>query len=136
VLQLCLIVLTSFSIMLAPISRYKGMIFGAQPPTVNFRVKMVSINWISIVLNCAAAIFHCTRLLSEILVFSSSIIRLGSMTEVRLPSPPPPIANFGLETVLNNWVSIVLNCAAAIFDRTRLLSEIWASPFNLFTRGQ
>ena len=57
------------------------------------------------------------------------------MTEIRLPSPPspPPIANFGLETVLNNLVSIVLSCAAAIFDRTRLLSEIWTSPFNMYT---
>jgi len=36
----------------------------------------------------------------------------------------PPIANFRLETVSNNWVLIVLNYEAIIFDRTRLLLEM------------
>jgi len=68
VLQLCSIVLILFLIVLAPILRYEGVVFGAAPLTfiVNYGVKMVSITWIAIVLNCAAILFDRARLLPEI----------------------------------------------------------------------
>ena len=44
------------------------------------------------------------------------------MIKVRLPSPP--IVNSGLETVLINWISILINCAIIIFDCTRPVSLI------------
>jgi len=50
-------------------------------PIANFRFKIVSINWVSIALNCTTNIFDRARLLSKICASSST-------TKIRLPSSP------------------------------------------------
>jgi len=72
-LQFCSVLLTLFSIVLAPILRYKGMVFGAQRPIANFGVRMISISWVSMVLNFAAIIFDRTRFIPEICASFSNI---------------------------------------------------------------
>jgi len=42
-----------------------------------------------------------------------------------------PITNFGVKMDLIIWGSIVLNRAAILFDRTHIISEIWASSCNM-----
>ena len=75
--------------------------------------------------------FNCTQLCSNLFrLYSppSFIIYVWSQRSnfVSLPPPShnPTIVNSGLQTVSINWISIVLNCAAIIFDRTRFLSQI------------
>ena len=98
------------------------------PLPLRISVKIVSIKWISIVLNFPAILFDRTRLLSKIWSSSSYIYKF----EVNDRSPlPPPIVNSGLKTASINWDSIVVNCAVIISDRTCLLSQIWTSYYNM-----
>jgi len=84
------------------------------------------------VLNCAAILSDRTRLIPEIWTSSYNMSLDVNDQSSSLQSLPPPIVNSGLKTVSINWVSIVLNCATILLDRTRLLSQIWASSYNTY----
>jgi len=87
------------SILLAS-SRIKGW-FSEINPIPYFRMKMVSINWVSILLISVENIFDRTRLLSEIRMSLSNMYAWGQWFKFIFPATP--IANFGLKAVSINW---------------------------------
>ena len=72
--------------------------------------------------SCAPIIFDRTHLLSEIWASFSNIYEWGQWPKFLFLSLP--IANFGLEPVLINWVSIVLTHSTIIFNQTCFVSVI------------
>jgi len=79
---------------------------------------MVLIDWVLIVIDYEAIIFFRTHHLFKIWLSFFKMYAWALWPEF-VSLALPPIANFSLETVTNNWGLVGFKCAPIIFDRTR-----------------